>query len=317
VSCGAAPDPDPGVQPGGPNAAPAEARPERAWAYVRVRDTGPGLAPELQPRLFEPFIQGDGALTRAHGGTGLGLAISRRLARLMGGDLVIDSRPGAGATFTLWLPAPREAVEAADAAVAGGAAAGRRTPAGLAAIDAAPAGSPLDPAAYPVLYALGTRLAADAERVAERYVAALRGDGRFPGADTLPAVQLRDHATPLVGLLASQLMILGETRGSAPELLGDGAQMQRVMAELHGAQRHRLGWSEADIEREVPLLVAEVVRELSAVLQPAAGVEIDVGDRGPAEAAARYAQDVVRHGLGQLMGTALRSYRFARAAATP
>jgi hypothetical protein len=130
-------------------------------------------------------------------------------------------------------------------------------------------------------------------------------------------VQLRDHATPLVGLLASQLMILGETRGSAPELLGDGAQMQRVMAELHGAQRHRLGWSEADIEREVPLLVAEVVRELSAVLQPAAGVEIDVGDRGPAEAAARYAQDVVRHGLGQLMGTALRSYRFARAAATP
>jgi hypothetical protein len=231
----------------------------------------------------------------------------------MGGDLVIESPPDAGATFTLWLPAPAEpaAVDASDAPDAA------RTPAAVAAIDASATAAQLDAAAYPVLFALGTRLAANAERVAERYVAALRADGRFPGAESLPAVQLRDHAAPFVGLLASQIMILGETRGGAPELLGDGAQMQRLMAELHGAQRHRLGWSEADIEREVPVLVAEVVHELEAALDPAAYDEPEAEGRGSAGAAVRYAADVVRHVLGQSMGTALRSYRFARTAATP
>src|SRR6185503_21107720 len=74
------------------------------WAFVRISDTGPGIDAELFGRLFEPFVQGDPALTREHGGTGLGLAISRRLARLMNGDVVARSQPGAGATFTLWLP---------------------------------------------------------------------------------------------------------------------------------------------------------------------------------------------------------------------
>src|SRR3712207_7072980 len=55
--------------------------------FRSVQDSGPGLSPALLGRLFEPFVQGDGALTREHGGTGLGLAISQRLARLMGGDL--------------------------------------------------------------------------------------------------------------------------------------------------------------------------------------------------------------------------------------
>ena len=78
----------------------------------------------------------------------------------------------------------------------------------------------------------------------------------------LSGVQLRDHATPFVGLLASQLTIVGETQGGEPELLGDGGHVQRLMAELHGAQRHRLGWSEADIEREVEILYNEVVRAI-------------------------------------------------------
>ena len=95
----------------------------------------------------------------------------------------------------------------------------------------------LDVAAYDVLQALAVRLANGAETIAERYVAALRADGRFPGVHALPAVQLRDHVTPFVGLIASQLMIIGETRGKAPELLADGAQLRRVMSELHGAQR--------------------------------------------------------------------------------
>ena len=51
------------------------------------------------------FAQGDGGYTRAHSGTGLGLTISRRLARLMGGDLTVESVQGGGSRFTLWLPA--------------------------------------------------------------------------------------------------------------------------------------------------------------------------------------------------------------------
>jgi hypothetical protein len=172
--------------------------------------------------------------------------------------------------------------------------------------------APLDAAAHAVLRALGTRLGAQAEAVAARYVAALRADGRFPGARELPGVQLRDHATPLVGLLASQLQIIGETGGHAPELLGDGAQVQRLMAELHGAQRHRLGWTEADLEREVPLLAAETERTL---LESAAGVAGAAPEA--VRAATRYATVVARHMLEQAAATALRAYRFANATAGP
>jgi len=185
-------------------------------------------------------------------------------------------------------------------------------------------GVPLDDAAHDVLHALAVRLAAEAETVAERYVIALRADGRFPGARTLPAVQLRDHATPFIGLIAAQLMVIGETRGEAPEMLGDGAQVQRVMSELHGAQRHRLGWSEADIEREEPLLIAEIERALNeAVATPARDSEGagDPGGQGASgeatRAAVQYAVAAARQMLTQGTRTSLRSHRFAKATATP
>lgn len=69
-----------------------------------VSDTGMGIPAMELSRLFQPFGQLDGGLTRRHGGTGLGLYISRRLARLMGGDVTVESMPGEGSTFTLRLP---------------------------------------------------------------------------------------------------------------------------------------------------------------------------------------------------------------------
>lgn len=74
------------------------------WVEVRVRDTGPGIPPDQWARIFEPFTQADASFTREKGGTGLGLAICRRFARMLGGDVTIESRPGAGSTFTLRLP---------------------------------------------------------------------------------------------------------------------------------------------------------------------------------------------------------------------
>ena len=75
---------------------------ERALCFA-VRDSGIGLSPEQLGRLFEPFSQADASTTKVFGGTGLGLTISRRLARLLGGDITVESRHAVGSVFRLIL----------------------------------------------------------------------------------------------------------------------------------------------------------------------------------------------------------------------
>ncbi|CAH0059182.1 unnamed protein product [Clonostachys solani] len=81
--------------------------PQGTKAYIFefvVQDTGPGIPPSMQEKVFEPFVQGDLGLSRKFGGTGLGLSICHQLAGLMGGSIHLDSTEGVGSTFTMLIP---------------------------------------------------------------------------------------------------------------------------------------------------------------------------------------------------------------------
>jgi two-component system sensor histidine kinase EvgS len=78
----------------------------KTWIALQVIDSGIGISPADQERIFDEFEQVNaGSRTDSmERGTGLGLAISRRLARLLGGEISVESQPGKGSTFTIWLP---------------------------------------------------------------------------------------------------------------------------------------------------------------------------------------------------------------------
>ena len=81
---------------------------------VTVRDTGIGIQPDQLERIFDAFEQQEGQSSRRYGGTGLGLAISRKLARMMGGELTVESQPEQGSVFTVVLPRVEATVEQAE-----------------------------------------------------------------------------------------------------------------------------------------------------------------------------------------------------------
>jgi signal transduction histidine kinase len=76
----------------------------RDWIELAVADSGIGMTPEQQAKIFEEFTQADSSMAQRFGGTGLGLAITRKLARMMGGDVTVASEPGKGSVFTVRLP---------------------------------------------------------------------------------------------------------------------------------------------------------------------------------------------------------------------
>jgi adenylate cyclase len=74
------------------------------WVELSESDSGIGMTPEQQAKLFEEFSQAEATTAQRFGGTGLGLAITRKLARMMGGDVTVTSDPGKGSVFTVRLP---------------------------------------------------------------------------------------------------------------------------------------------------------------------------------------------------------------------
>ncbi|MDX5401711.1 MAG: CHASE domain-containing protein [Rhodobacterales bacterium] len=85
---------------------------------IEVMDTGIGMTPEQQTRIFDEFVQADGSVTRRFGGTGLGMSIVRRLTEMMGGTLRLESALAQGTRITITLPLPQQGADARGASVA-------------------------------------------------------------------------------------------------------------------------------------------------------------------------------------------------------
>jgi hypothetical protein len=226
-----------------------------------VEDTGVGIALRDRERMWEAFVQLDGGHTRKVGGSGLGLTISRHLARLMSGDITVRSEPGLGSTFTLWLPAASAVVAPPPPAIT---VAGTQSP-----IDDMPRSRDSLAAAVatmqrhePGLADVGEALLGESERVVASYVARLRNDERLPSARGLPDDSLADHEVTLLADIAQCLSVVGLGGPDATTMLDDGTAIQRLIAARHGAQRARLGWSEAEVRRDFEIFQDVVLQAI-------------------------------------------------------
>ncbi|MEO5814784.1 MAG: ATP-binding protein [Gemmatimonadaceae bacterium] len=223
------------------------------WIAIRVSDTGIGISPEQMESIFAPFVQAEVGHTRRIDGTGLGLTISRRLARLMRGDVTLSSTVGTGSTFTLWLP-----TASADSAAS--------SPS-----EVAVATTPLTRG----LGEVGDALMRELEAILDAFVGRLRYEPSMPAAATLKHTQLVDHTACMLSDIASALITLDESEGAPSALLADSADVQRFIADRHGSQRARLGWTQDALRREGEILREEVEASIHRCLSaPASAPQV-------------------------------------------
>ncbi|MFL5483793.1 MAG: sensor histidine kinase [Gemmatimonadaceae bacterium] len=213
----------------------------RTYVSFRVTDTGSGIPEEKLHSIFDPFVQAETGHARSREGTGLGLTISRRLARLMGGDLTVKSKLGEGSTFTLWLPADPTAKEVEST-----------VPIASETVTAEPQVEGLG--------TIGRVLIAQMDSLIETIVNRLRWDESVTMSAGLKFSQLADHLGSLLADVAGALVIMEEAQGSPSGTMADAVEIQRLISERHGAQRQRLGWTEAALRREFMIVREEIGR---------------------------------------------------------
>jgi len=228
VAQSGAPDPDTRLQQ------------NRSYVSFRITDTGPGIPEEKLHLIFDPFVQAESGHSRSREGSGLGLTISRRLARLMGGDLTVKSKVEHGSTFTLWLPADLSIKDVETTTIAGQPVMTQREVEGLGDVGLV------------VLNAI--------EKTVDRVVDRMVSDPSLSVVAGLKFSQLADHLGALLADVGGALVVMEEAKGSHSATLADAVEIQRLISELHGAQRQRLGWSEAVLRREFMILREELER---------------------------------------------------------
>jgi signal transduction histidine kinase/CHASE3 domain sensor protein len=287
------------------------------YVALRVTDTGIGIDAADLDRIFEPFTQAEAGYTRQRMGTGLGLTISRRLAQLMHGDITVDSEPGKGSTFTLWLPSAREArvppVEQspAELSAAEEATSGLTTQLAIEATESHRARG--DTAAArdelsrrDALESIAATILVSVRPLTDSLVARLRACN-LAGVRGLTSEQLEDHAATFITDIALTVRALGaavESGADPSGVMRDSTRILYTIAERHGGQRWRLQWTEAEIDREMDIM-GKLLREC---------IRTSVPDRGAgAQEATAEATRVVTAMLDQAARTSRSALRTAAA----
>ena len=225
--------------------------PRKPHIRITVNDTGTGIPAEKLTAIFEPFVQADTGKRRTRDGSGLGLTIAQRLARAMGGDLTVESVVGEGSSFHLWLPVDVSAMTQTDDV---------SVPTGL----DTPSGSrqaarrPGTPGVLRGLDKVAKVLLVELESLVDTIVERIRCDATLRMAAGLRTSQVADHLSTMIADVASALIVVEEVDGDASPLLADAMEIQRLVSERHGAQRARLGWTEAAMRREFMIIREEV-----------------------------------------------------------
>ncbi len=237
--------------------APAEGArllPRNSYICIRVSDTGSGIAKEKLGAIFEPFVQAESGPTRSQEGSGLGLTIGRRLARAMGGDLTVVSEPKKGSTFTLWLPADARAEAGGAVPEPASSAVAELSSMTTKRIDGAPAVE----RQMRGLAQVASRVLSQLEPIVTRVVGRIRCDPGIGMATGLRTSQVADHLSTLIADMLSSLAVIEEAAGQPSQMLADAMEIQRLVAERHGSQRARLGWSESAMRREFMIIREEL-----------------------------------------------------------